>query len=169
MHEYRVTKFDKTKRGSDGTYLDQTEWTSIADIGKPSNGSVLTVADYLRTEARYVNAIHRFFAASGLAHLRVIQISDRYAAETLEELKNDQPELYSPAFAETKYAEDQPVSGEQITLLAQQNLRGILECSLECNGQFFVHFGWDYYMYIGGQAACETACEETEKDGLFVE
>lgn len=169
MYEYRVTKYDPAKRASDGTYLDQQEWTSPGDIGKSANGYTLTPADYLLTEARYVRAILRFFEASGLQHLRVTGLANRDTPEELEDLKRDQPALYEPAFASAQFREDQTVGEAEISLLGKMNLRDILECSMEINGKFFVHFGWDYYMYIGCQAECMSAASGTEADGMYVE
>jgi hypothetical protein len=33
----------------------------------------------------------------------------------------------------------------------------------------FVHFGWDYYMYIGATEICEPATQRVRQSGLFVE
>jgi hypothetical protein len=37
-----------------------------------------------------------------------------------------------------------------IERICRLNLREALWCKLEDEGGQFVHFGWDYYMYIGG-------------------
>lgn len=169
MYEYRVTKFDPAKRANDGTYLDQEEWTSAGEIGKTSDGQTLT-EDYLLTEARYERAVVRFFEASQLPHLRITGLENRgMTLERLEDIKRDQPFLCEPEFVVAEYREDQTVAAEEISLLVTLNLRGIVECKMEIDGKFFVHFGWDFYMYVGCQADCAAAIAETEADGLFVE
>ena len=109
------------------------------------------------------------FEASGLTHLRVTSLADRYSPEALEDIKRDQPTLYEPAFASAEFSEDQAVNEAEISLLGKLNLRGNLECKMEIEGKFFVHFGWDYYMYIGCQADCMSAVSRTEADGMYVE
>ena len=86
-----------------------------------------------------------------------------------QDIKRDQPYLCEPGFMLAAYREDQAVGAAEIPLLVKLNLRGILECKLEFEGKFFVHFGWDYYMYIGCQPDCISAVSETEADNLYVE
>ncbi len=169
MHEFRVTKYDPAKRSRDGTYLDQQEWTCANEMGKSFDGQALT-PDYLNTEARYLRAVSRFFEASGLSHLRVTCLEARSKTiSALEDIKRDQPYLCEPGFTLADYREDQAVGAAEIPLLGKLNLRGILECKLEFDGKFFVHFGFDYYMYIGCQPDCMSAVSETGADNLYVE
>jgi hypothetical protein len=35
--------------------------------------------------------------------------------------------------------------------------------------KFFVHFGWDYYMYIGSSVNCPSLIKIAKDNGLFVE
>lgn len=169
MKHFRVTKFDTAKRNPDGSYMDQQEWTCLSEIGKNCGGTVLTEAAYLATETRYVNAVLRFFAASGLPHLRVTNFSNRFASEELPENAAHYPTIGHPALEELNFVEDQIVTEKEIALLVRQTLRGTVNCSLESDGFFFVHFGWDYYMYIGCAADCSRARAETQADGMFVE
>ena len=169
MKHYRVTKFDSKKRNADGTYMDQQEWTCIGEIGKKCGSMVLTPQVYLRTEAAYVNAVLRSFEASGLPHLRVTNLSMRHTCDELAEQEAEFPFLDTANLASLDFVEDQTVGPDEIALLVVQNLRGTLGCKLEFEGNFFVHFGWDYYMYIGCTGNDEMARAETEHDGLFVE
>lgn len=169
MKQLRVTKFDSAKRNADGTYSDQQEWTCISEIGKDCGGTVLTPHDYLQTENRYVNAVLRFFRASGLPHLRVTNFSNNFTRDELAQQKKKYPFLQHASLDSLNFAEDQTVGPDEIALLVVQNLRGTLNCKLEIEGAFFAHFGWDYYMYLGCSGNCERARIETEADGMFVE
>ena len=44
-----------------------------------------------------------------------------------------------------------------------------LWAKLKYNRKMFVHFGWDFYMYIGSISYCPYVIKEIEKSGLFVE
>ncbi|MFD1169946.1 hypothetical protein [Oceanobacillus caeni] len=48
-------------------------------------------------------------------------------------------------------------------------LRNIIWCKLGYKNQFFVHFGYDYYMYIGASRQCTKAINAVTRSGLFVE
>lgn len=169
MNEYRVTKYDPAKRADDGVYLDQQEWNCISDIGKLSSGSKLTPEAYLHTEGAYVDAVLRFFAASGLPHLRVTGAYHRATSDVLSEMRSDHPYFDIPSPDDLKYREDQVVGVDEIAFLVMQNLRGTLDCRLEYHEAFFVHFGWDYYMYVGCRGDCAQACRDVSAGELFVE
>ena len=47
-------------------------------------------------------------------------------------------------------------------------LRQIIWCKLLCD-QMFVHFGDDYYMFIGSEKELENEIEAIRNNGLFVE
>ena len=48
-------------------------------------------------------------------------------------------------------------------------LRDIIWCKLEFTGRFFVHFGWDFYMYVGTMPDTSGVVKQTEAGRLFVE
>ena len=47
------------------------------------------------------------------------------------------------------------VTAQEVQALAKLTLRNAIWCKLGYKKQFFVHFGYDYYMYIG---ASERMC-----------
>jgi len=169
MRQYRITKYDISKRAADGTYLDQQEWTSLADVGKVLGGKILTPQEYLLVEQRYVSAALRFFAMSDLPHLRVTEFSNNQTAQILDEFKKDFPFLKKTELNELNFKEDQKVQADEIGFLVEQNLRGTVDCKLEFDDAFFIHFGWDFYMYVGCHKTSDAAYSETLADGMFVE
>jgi len=61
------------------------------------------------------------------------------------------------------------VLGElEIATVCRLNLRGMIWCKLE-DERRFIHFGYDYYMYIGVPVPCEDAKALASRVGLFVE
>jgi hypothetical protein len=61
------------------------------------------------------------------------------------------------------------IEEENISSFCRLILRDILWCKLKYNRKIFVHFGWDFYMYIGSALACSEKILTIEKDSLFVE
>ena len=128
MIEYRVTKYDPALRDATGAYIAD-EWTSMKDIGREFGGVVLTDDAYRRAEQAYINSALAFLSEGGLASLRI---------EGLENHKG----------RALMFAESAVISVEQIGEVIPQILRDEFWCRFESPGGF-LHFGWDYYMYIG--------------------
>jgi hypothetical protein len=70
VHQYRVTKFDPSRRDSSGAYPSD-DWTAISDIGKTYAGALLTEDAYLAVEAAYLKAAGAFLRESGVDTLQV--------------------------------------------------------------------------------------------------
>lgn len=152
MYEYRVTKYDKAFRiGRSGYGRD--EWTSVSDIGKSFDGKLLTEEEYLEVEGKYLYTIERFAQESGVDRvtIRSLQFHDQGLAEA-GHLHNDST-----------------VTIDEARGIARLALREKLYCRLEDDDRFFVHFGYDYYMYLGSHVPCEEAVAEAERIGLFVD
>ena len=58
---------------------------------------------------------------------------------------------------------------EQVALLSRLILREKIWGKLVFEKQIFVHFGYDYYMYIGLEKESKKALERTQALGLFTE
>lgn len=168
MHQYRVTKYNPANRDESGAYLVD-DWTCASDIGRKFQGEELTTANYLRMEDNYVRAMLRFFDASGLPHLRVTCLENRFADENLAQIKASRPDLFDPAMVDLMLHEDKEARRTEIGLICRMVLRNIVWCKLEFAGRFFVHFGWDFYMYIGTAPDASGATRQAEANGLFVE
>lgn len=61
------------------------------------------------------------------------------------------------------------VTIQEVRELAKLTLRNVIWCKLGYKKQFFIHFGYDYYMYIGASKECEKAKEVVKETGLFIE
>lgn len=61
------------------------------------------------------------------------------------------------------------INVEEVRALARLTLRNAIWCKLGYKKQFFVHFGYDYYMYIGASEDCTEAKEVVMETGLFIE
>jgi hypothetical protein len=151
MNGFRVTKYDPQLRDARGRYVAE-DWTSISDVGKYFGGTEFTQAAYLAVEARYLAAVELFARDSAAHRLRLCELESGKGAEALEYVKDGNW-----------------LTIEQSLEVAKCVLREEFWCKLELEGQFLVHFGYDYYMYIGSQSACDDAVEGARALGLFVE
>jgi hypothetical protein len=148
MIEYCVTKYNPALRDARGAYIAD-EWTSVKDIGRSFRGVVFTIDDYRHVEQAYINAATAFLKEGGLTSLRV---------EGLENHKR----------LALKVGEGSIVSLEQIGDLIRQILSEEFWCRFEARSGF-LHFGWDYYMYIGVPHRCPAAEGVAQKLGLYSE
>ena len=148
MHKYRVTKYDPSYRDSAGAYT-RTEWTSYSDIGRAFDRIVLEPEEYLRVEQQYIDTAVGFLREDGIDALRISGLENSKATSSI------------------------PLEGSRISISDSSDLfRAILReafwCRFECDGGF-VHFGYDYYMYLGLRTECPTSVALASTNGLFVD
>ncbi|MGN0590451.1 hypothetical protein, partial [Ruminococcus sp.] len=125
MITYRITKYNPFNR-VDGVYIAD-EWTSISDIGKVLGGTMLSRDAYLKTELAYIDCCVEL-----IKYAQVSKLSIKQAEYYKENLRF-------------------PTS-----IFSVQDIRQVITACLreQCwlklvSKDFFIHFGYDYYMYIG--------------------
>ena len=151
-YQYRVTKYDPANRNELGHYT-KNEWTAFCDIGKEFADRVLTSEEYEKVESRYIEAIFSFMACMQLDSLQLSTVWNGYKyKESGLQLKN------GAAY-----------SGEKLKRVIQFTLREKIGCHLVSESSMFVHFGYDYYMYIGTTNDCISAVERVRNNGMFSE
>jgi hypothetical protein len=148
VNEYRVTKYNPAFRGPGGAYT-KDEWTSVRDVGRSFAGEVLTREEYERVENAYVGSALAFLGEAGLTSLS-IEGPENTRVESLV------------------FRNGSILSLDEVREAIRRVLREEFWCRLE-GVDGFVHFGWDYYMYIGVPHPCPTARERTVELGLYVE
>lgn len=125
MKEYRISKYDPQFRVN-GAY-QKNEWTSVSDIGKVFDDGVLTFAEYLRVENEYIQFCLNAMKAAGVTGLSVCA-----------------PEIYCEGLRLPKRVCDTDSICEIIRWCLREKCWAKLEGT-----RFFLHFGYDYYLYIG--------------------
>jgi len=163
-YQWRVTKYNPDFRDENGYYTLTEEWTCPSEIGKIISGEKFTLEEYLQVETAYVDTVINFIEGSGINSLRILQLSNWNISE--EDKKSP---LYETEFDEMKLKEDMMVSINEIRLICKMALRNFLNCQLYLKDNFFVHFSWDYYMYIGSYVDCLSSMEHAKNNGLFAE
>ena len=148
MHQYRVTKYDPALRDAAGAYTKE-DWTSFSDIGRSCGSATLTEEDYVRVESSYIDIAKKFLAEDGCPTLRAVGFENR------------------AGFAEAP-TEGALISEKDLPVVCRSILREEFWCRLEADGRF-LHFGYDYYMYVGVKSECPTSIAAAATVGLFVE
>jgi hypothetical protein len=166
MNSWRITKYNPIYRDINGRYL-KNEWTSISDIGKSYEGKLFTVEDYIRTEKLYTDAIVGFMRELQISVLQVSELEKNSAGIVSKQHEGQYSKEVIEIFHSVK--DQQLLTVKEVEQISKLILREQLWCKLSCGRSFFVHFGYDYYMYIGSERACEDVIKTIKRSGLFVE
>jgi hypothetical protein len=166
MFNWRVTKYNPHYRDEVGRYK-KYEWTSFCEIGRIFDGNKLTNDNYSDIENAYVEAIVAFMDSVEIKSLTVKGLEKKSNNIML----NREHVLYSDEMINlyTALQENDVLNIREVQCLARLVLREDLWCKLEKDDIMFVHFGYDYYMYIGSHKICEDAINKIKERGLFVE
>lgn len=143
INNYRISKYNP-KYSYAGRYLKE-EWTDFSDIGKMFEGKLLTENEYIIVEQNYISCLIGILKQSGVDFLSITEL-----------------ECYDTLVWKNK----QKVSVEILPKLFRDCLRNKCWCKLETQ-MAFIHFGYDYYVYIGSilpYNAVESICA---KHNLF--
>jgi hypothetical protein len=158
MH-LRVTKYSPQYRNELGHYL-RNEWTSIYDIGKAFDDGVLTVEEYLAVEKAYVDTVKLITQQLGVTVLKVNEL------EIHHECLSPQLRNVIATKVDAIY-EGMSVSGRELEDIVRLCLRETIWCKLEGEKDLYIHFGYDYYMYVGYTGDIDL--DEVSVEGIHIE
>jgi hypothetical protein len=159
---WRITKYDPKYRGPKGVYLND-EWCIYSEVGKLFNNAQFTFDEYVRVENLYIEAIKLFMECHDISALQV---------NSLERNKKLEKDVHNNSNMITLFngvQESDWIKEVDIKDFCSLILRDKIWCKLRYKRKMVVHFGWDFYMYIGSVSSCEEVIAEIEKSGLFVE
>ena len=166
MKHYRITKYDPLNRNEQGHYLHD-HWTEFGDIGRTLEGELVTIDKYLVVEADYINAVVQILKANHVDHLRVVEMNKKFLQESIKDNKGKWSHRLE--FESIDLYEDKKVSIDEIELICQMNLRYYCNISLEIKDLFYVHFGYDMYMYVGTPNITEKLRKRLNATSIFIE
>lgn len=147
MKQVRISKYNPIYRNGEGKY-DIEDWTSISDVGKVYDGNVFKMKDYELVEERYISCI--------LDILNECNIQELYLTEY---------ECYDVTLS---WINRQRIPINQIPDFSKDCLRERCWGKLS-NSNIFIHFGYDYYMYIGCNLSIDTIRIIAGNSQLFCE
>ncbi|MET9259828.1 RNA-binding protein [Amycolatopsis sp. NPDC004079] len=154
-HVCRITKYDPADRDDRGAYRGSED--VVSDHG-PVEAAYLAAVTAFAEDTGVTSLTIRDPAVSGFVHFGVESPLDGHGLHG----------LFPPDL--TGYHD-----GARVTLdLGRELVRAMLRdngawCRLESEDRFFVHVGYDQYLYIGSAQPCERAVALTTASGLFVE
>lgn len=164
MFSYRITKYNPASRDSFGFY-EKNEWTSISDIGHIYNGKKFLKSNYFIIENAYVNSIIIFMDFLNIGYLIASNV-EKHSQRPNRKRYCSLPMQNIYKIIETGSQLNKP----QVKDVARLVLRELFWCKLDNSNNMFVHFGYDYYMYIGGSKKLpQNLRNKIENMGLFVE
>ncbi|WP_206392428.1 hypothetical protein [Cytobacillus horneckiae] len=114
--------------------------------------------EYENVETAYIDTIMKFLEVNNIKSLRILNMT----------YIDKDPVLYDKGLDNLQLKNDQEVSVEHIRLISKMVLRGFIYCNFICT-DFFVHFGDEYYMFIGTNNYQEEPLKFAEEQNLFVE
>lgn len=160
---WRITKYNPDFRDSQGSYF-KDDWTSISDLGKSFSGNVFTIQEYLKIEQKYVDTVLLFVKYLKIPGLKVKNLM-KWTEEFIysEYYSKEMINLYNSV------KENDLLDSDKLMNLCKLVLRENLGCQLLYEDKIFIHFGYDYYMYVGCTESCDEVIQKVSQLGLFVE
>lgn len=166
MFNWRITKYNPNYRDEVGRYK-KSEWTSFSEIGTTFNGKKLTTDDYSVIENAYVDIIVALMNELGIESLQVRDLekmNNKFMPNKIDKFYSDEMVNFYISLQENDV-----LNIKEIQYLSRLVLRENLWCKLEKDHNMFVHFGYDYYMYIGSHKNCKNLINTIMGRGLFIE
>jgi hypothetical protein len=158
MYGYRLTKYDPAHRDDQGAYM-LDDWIGVSDIGRCFGGNIFLKEDYLKVEKKYVDTSLQLLSESGIRAMRISNLEinsyviDNQIGDGLIEKC-------------TILRDDTIVAGESLKEVLRACLREYIWCRLFGPQESYLHFGHDYYIYIG---IPKPASAESVPHGMFLE
>ncbi len=144
MYHYRISKYNPIFRREDGSYW-KNEWTDYSCIGSSFDGAVLSRAEYLSTEDKYTSCISDIMSRAGVEKLRI------------KDLEKGDTKIWKNG----RY-----LCGDRLKCMCRSCLRSQCWCRL-IGKKFYLHFGYEFYIYIGCTLCPEIVSLICEQRGLF--
>ncbi|MFP4355263.1 MAG: hypothetical protein ACLFUJ_09080 [Phycisphaerae bacterium] len=172
--QVRVTKYNPAFRDDNGEYLAH-DWTYCSDIGKVFSGASLTANDYLEIEHKYVHTLCSILTAYGIKAMRISELHndvsgpyDLLLAGVPECLTESSREMLENVWERSEMCNGQTLEKSLFRDVFRLCLREVLWMKLESTTGGYVHFGYDYYVYVGVDAK-PTLWSIEVPDGIFIE
>jgi hypothetical protein len=164
MFCYRITKYNPDFRDEDGAFQGEDR-ISISDVGKNFSGRILTFEEYLSVENKYISSALHFFNETNLKNLSVVGLEQKQ-----DQKRNVEDVRFSGIDYEKKnLREGVAIDVSNLPQLCRLVLREIIWCRLKSGQDFYIHFGYDYYMYIRTSVWPDSSVNFAKELGLFVE
>jgi hypothetical protein len=139
----------------------------LYDVGEFSNGKIFTTSEYLNVESKYAEAINLIIEKIDISFLLIIEIEKWKRKLKIENFNS----IYNKSFflIYKKLKNEYRIEKNELDIVIKLILRGNIWGKLIFKDSFFVHFGYDYYMYVGCKKDISDIIKKIELLGLYVE
>lgn len=121
----------------------------MASIAQEFDGERLTLSTYLEVEARHLVVLASFMEESDTSTVTAQHVENPF-----------------DTFRVSEGAELAPVEAIEAV---RQLLREEGWCRLVDGDRFYIHVGYDYYVFVGTDRPCDRSVALAEEKGLFVD
>ena len=132
-------------------------------MSKSCNNVIFNYQDYLDIETPYINAIQSIMACCDISSLKFVALEKPQKINPDEHTTNEMLTLFNTV------KEGDWVDSSTIENFCKLILREQLWCKLIADQKMYIHFGYDFYMYIGCSLPCNDTITLIKDSGLFVE
>ncbi len=153
MHYYRLTKYNPRFRDAQGRYK-KDEWTYYEQIGQNFAAGTFTKAEYLATEKRYIECICELLRTSNVLTMRSERVARRKEVTTFNGVLLRKGKSYTL---------------DELRKIIPGVLRGRFWMQFRTDEGYFLHFDWDYYVYLGLPLRRNQLVPLADKFNLFLE
>ena len=170
MTSYRITKYNPKKRNEQGNFMDNSEWTSISDIGNPDYNCA-TFEQYEKIENLYVDSIMLILKEKNISNLTIKSLELYNTKKDFAKYKRTGRlnNLIVDFDKDIKPLKDGLIlNTNQIDKIVRLILRETIWMLL-VNLQIEIKFGYEYYMYVTCDKLSIETIKNIELSGLFVE
>lgn len=160
MYYWRISKYNPRYR--ENNVYQNHEWTSIHDIGNKFNGEEFTLNAYVDCEEQYINAV-----IWAMKELNIISLK----LDGVEKYGYDRDCGLAETSAEEFYnslKDDMVIQANDIEIIMKLMLREMIWGKLSSEN-LYIHFGYDYYMYIGSSKELKETQKYIESSSIFIE
>jgi hypothetical protein len=159
MFAYRVTKFDPNQRDVSGAFVP-ADWTSVSDVGRSIGGKTITKQQCLEIEDSYVEVVRRLLSVSRISSMRVKNLEVKSEGNDARFDDDGLAEICA------RLRDNTLVAGKDLEAVIRGCLREYIWCRLAGPRESYLHFGYDYYMYLG---LLRSASAVAMPKGIFIE
>ena len=164
MLNYRISKYNPSN-SYENYHFYNDEWSSFQDVGEKMDSVVLTLDEYKKVETAYIDTIIDLMDSNGISNLTINEI-----VKNKQDIELKIEDEISANEVEALYKELRnglTIEKDTIEKVCRLILRGYLWCKLEYKKNFYLHFGYDYYMYVGFPNCDSGIMSEVRNRGLY--
>ena len=164
MKNFRITKYNLKKRDKQDRYL-VNDWTSISDLFKKYKYED-AVKIYKDVEDKFIEVYTSIFSENKIEKMIINSLAlylDDEDADYIEKRSFDL-NLNDLSWLTDK----SEISGKQIEDVLKLLLRGLIWCKLDWE-IVYLHYGDDYYTYIGGVEISDELINNAKKSNIYIE